>query len=220
MPLLPELAAFAYLLDAHLCRTTGAGSAPWCGTPLSTIVQAGKMPLAETLLNEPVLPALARPGSRQPWSRLGPTCACAPGAGRTGRAWVMQAQVGDGPGKGKSPLTAPAPQQLYLIFATVISTYDLVIYASGAGLPIRHAVDPQFKRRVQKTLDLAFNRDRNTYPFPTMPSLPFGASARWNWLATTSASCPWRCSATASAWTGLWRRLTMIPQLVTLPYTC
>jgi hypothetical protein len=55
MPLPPELAVFAYLLDAHLCRTTSAGSAPWCGTPLSTIVQAGKMPLAETILDEPVL---------------------------------------------------------------------------------------------------------------------------------------------------------------------
>jgi hypothetical protein len=45
------------------------------------MVQAGKKPLTETILDEPVLPALARPGSRQ-------------------RAGVMQAQVADGPGKG------------------------------------------------------------------------------------------------------------------------
>lgn len=31
-------------------------------------------------------------------------------------------------------------------------------------------------------------RDKLLPPGP--PGLPFGAGARWNWLATTSASCP------------------------------
>jgi len=38
-----------------------------------------------------------------------------------------------------------------------------------------------------------------------MPSPGFGASARWNWPATTSARCPWLPSALASVSPGLWR---------------
>ncbi len=40
----------------------------------------------EPLPEEQQPPTSSLPGSRQPRSRLGPTCACAPGAGRTGRA--------------------------------------------------------------------------------------------------------------------------------------
>jgi hypothetical protein len=37
--------------------------------------------------------------------------------------------VAGGPGNGKSPLAAPAFQELHLIFATITSTYGLVIGA-------------------------------------------------------------------------------------------
>jgi hypothetical protein len=55
---------------------------------------------------------------------------------------------------GKSPLTASAFQQLYLIFATVTSFYDLAI---GALLTYQSTkLLSQSKSRVQKTLNLAF----------------------------------------------------------------
>jgi hypothetical protein len=62
--------------------------------------------------------------------------------------------LADGPGNGSSPLAAPASQQLHLIFATVISTYDLAI---GALLTYQSAkLLSQSKTRMQKTLNLAF----------------------------------------------------------------
>jgi LuxR family maltose regulon positive regulatory protein len=81
--------------------------------PLSSPPTGGKEEGAPT--GEPALPALARPGSRsrdparawrgtgQPWSRLGPTGACAPGAGRTGRAGVTQAYPSWAPGQVSLP---------------------------------------------------------------------------------------------------------------------
>jgi hypothetical protein len=106
MPLPLELAAFSYLLDAQ--------SSAGCLCLL--MVQAGKMPLTETILDEPVL--------------------------------------ADGPGNGKSSLTAPAFQEMHLIFATVTSIHDL---ASGALLTCKSGkLISQFKTRVQKKLNLAF----------------------------------------------------------------
>jgi hypothetical protein len=62
--------------------------------------------------------------------------------------------MADAPGNGKSPLTAPAFQQLDLILATLTSTYDLAI---GALLTYQSAkLLSQFKSRMQKTLNLAF----------------------------------------------------------------
>jgi hypothetical protein len=80
-----------------------------------------------------------------------PTCACGPSADNprqcgtpgllTGsnvpltETILVEPVLADGPGNGKSPLTAPAFQQFHLIVATVTSIHDLDTPAPG--LPVR-----------------------------------------------------------------------------------